>query len=70
MKYRKNKPAVKQAQQKFIDVYSRNNLLEIKDGVYIRNVDMYKSIGTHWIAFHVNDENVIYSDSFREIRNS
>ena len=31
---------------------------------------MYKSIGTHWIAFHVNDENVIYSDSFREIRNS
>ena len=51
------------------DVYSRNNLPEIKDGTFIRNVDMYKSIGTHWIAFHVNGENIIYSDSFGEIRN-
>ena len=40
------------------------------------NLDEYESIGTHWIALYVNDENVIYFDSFgienipKEIRNS
>ena len=50
---------------KFNGVYSRNNLFKIKDGTYIINLDEYASIGTHWIALYVNDNNVTYSDSFR-----
>ena len=49
---------------KFNGVYSRNNLSNIKDGAYIINLDEYESIGTHWIALHVNDNNVTYFDSF------
>ena len=39
------------------------------------NSDEYESIGTHWIAFYVNDENLTYFVSFgvehipKEIRN-
>ena len=47
---------------KFNGVYSRNSLPEIKNGIYIINLDEYKSIGTHWIA-NVNS-NVTYCDSF------
>ena len=49
---------------KFNGVYSRNNLSKIKDGAYIINLDEYESIGTHWIALHVNDNNVTFFDSF------
>ena len=49
---------------KFNGVYSRNNLTKIKDGAYIINLDEYESIGTHWIALYVNDNNVTYFDSF------
>ena len=49
---------------KFNGVYSRNNSPKIKDGVYIINLDEYKSIWTHWIALYVNDNNVTYFDSF------
>ena len=28
------------------------------------NLDELKSIGNHWIALYVNDNNVIYFDSF------
>ena len=56
-KYYENEP-------KFNGVYSRNNLFKIKDGAYIINLDEYESIGTHWIALHVNDHNVTYFDSF------
>ena len=28
------------------------------------NLDEYESIGTYWIDFYVNDNNVIYFDSF------
>ena len=31
---------------------------------YIINLDEYKSIGTHWTAFYMNDNNVTYFDSF------
>ena len=44
--------------------YLRNNLLEIKNGAYIINLDEYKSIGTHWIALYVTGDNVTYFDSF------
>ena len=53
-----------QSEPKFNGVYSRNNLPKIKDGVYVINIDKYKSIGTHWIALYLNAENVTYFDSF------
>ena len=56
-KYYKNKP-------KFNGAYLRNNLPKIKDGVYIINLDDYKLIWTHCIAFYVNGDNVTYSNSF------
>ena len=37
---------------------------KIKDGAYIINLDEYESIGTHWIALYVNDNDVAYFDSF------
>ena len=49
---------------KFNSVYSRNNLSKIKDGVYIINLDEYKSVGTHWIVLYVNDNNVTCFESF------
>ena len=56
-KYYQNEP-------KFNDVFSRNNLPKIKDGAYVVNLDEYKSIRTHWIAFYVNVINITYFDSF------
>ena len=53
-----------QKEPKFNGVYSRNNLSKIKVGAYIINLDEYESIGTHWIALHVNAENVTYFVSF------
>ena len=53
-------------QSKFNGVYSRDNLPnKIKDGAYVRNLDDYSDIGTHWIAFYVvKNNNVTYFDSF------
>ena len=48
----------------FYAVYSRNNLLKIKDGAYVTLFNGYKSIGTYQISFDVNTENVTYFDSF------
>ena len=56
-KYYENEP-------KFNGVYSRNNSSKIKEGTYIINLDEYESIGTHWIALFVNDNNVTYFDNF------
>ena len=50
---------------KFNGVYWRNNLTKIKDGEYIINLDEYEAVETHWVAMHVNDNNVTYFDSFR-----
>ena len=41
---------------------------EIKDGSYIINLDENESRGTHWIALHVNTENITYFDNF-EVEN-
>ena len=41
-----------------------NNLPKIKDGAYVINLDEFKSIGIHWIAFDVNDNDIIYFHSF------
>ena len=48
---------------RFNGVYFRDNLSKIKDGGYIINSDEYADIGTHWVAFWVNN-NVTYFDSF------
>ena len=57
-KYYRNEPKVNGA-------YSRNNLPKMKDGAYLVSLDEYESIGTYWIAFYVDDNNIIYFDSFR-----
>ena len=36
-----------QNEPKFSGVYSRNNLPKIKDGAYVKNLNVYESIGTH-----------------------
>ena len=47
----------------------------IKDGTYVINLNMYISIGTHWIALYVNGDNATYFDGFgveyilKEIKN-
>ena len=56
-KYHQNEP-------KFNGVYSWNNLPKIKDGEYIKNLDEFKSIGTHLIALYVNTNNIVYFDGF------
>ena len=48
-----------------LNYYSRNNLSKVKDETYIINLDEYESVGTHWIALYVNDNNVTCFDSFR-----
>ena len=53
-----------QNEPRFNGVYSRNNLPKIKDEVYLMNFDELKSIGSHWIALYVKDNNVIYFHSF------
>ena len=39
-----------QNQNRFNGVYSRDNIPEIKDGVYVINLDKHSDIGTHWIV--------------------
>ena len=53
-----------QNESKFNGVYSRNILPKIKDEAYVINLDEFKSIRTHSIALHVNNNNVAYFDSF------
>ena len=54
-----------QNETKFNGVYTRNNLPKIKDVAYVKNLDEYKSIGTHWIVLYVKANNIVYFDSFR-----
>ena len=35
-----------------------------KDGAYVEDLVEYKSIGFHWIALHMNSDNITYFDSF------
>ena len=56
-KYYQNKP-------KFNGVYSRNNFPRTRDEAYVISLDVFKSIGTHWIDLYVNYNNVTYFDSF------
>ena len=54
-----------QDEPKFNGFYSSDNLLnEIKDGVYVINLDEYVDAGTHWIALYKFDNDASYFDSF------
>ena len=56
--YYKNEP-------RFIGVFIRDNLPDkIKDGAYVVNLDEYSDIGTHWVAFYVNNKTTTYFDKF------
>ena len=54
----------------FDGVFSRDNLPErsstdeIKNCVYVTNLDEYHDIGTDWIALYVNNKTVTYFDYF------
>ena len=64
-----------QDEPKFNGVSSRDNLQKIKGGVYVINLDEYKSKGTHSIVLYVNGDNGIPSynatlfDTFEHIPN-
>ena len=50
---------------RFNGVFSRDNLPNsIKNGAYVINLDEYHDIGTHWVALYVNNNTIIYFDSF------
>ena len=51
-------------QPRFNSVYPRDNLANMKDGVYVINLDEHYDIGTHWIALYVLNNDVTYFDSF------
>ena len=53
-----------QNQPRFNGVYLRDNLPRIRDGAYIISLDEYSDIGTHWIALHVQNNDVTYFVSF------
>ena len=51
-------------QSRFNGVYSRDNLLRIKDGAYVINLDESSDVGTHWIALFMLNNDVTYFDIF------
>ena len=54
-----------QNESRFNGVFSRDNLPNsTKNGAYVINLDKYHDIGTHWVAFYVNNKIVTYFDSF------
>ena len=51
-KYYQNEP-------RFNGVYSRDNLLKIKDGVYVINLDEYSDIWAHWVDLGVDNNDLL-----------
>ena len=49
---------------RFNGVYSRDNLPKINNGEYVINLDEYSDIGTNWIHWYVQNNEVTYFDSF------
>ena len=52
-----------QGKPKFNVVYFRDNLLKIKDGANVINLDEYSDIASHWIALYASNNNVTYFNS-------
>ena len=65
-----------QNEPKVNGVYSRNSLPisqfnhlpKMKDGAFVINLDKFKPVGTHWMAWHVNGNSVTYFDSLLELQ--
>ena len=53
-----------QHEPRFDGVYSRDNLLKVRDGAYVINLDEYSYLGTHWIALYSLNNDVTYFDNF------
>ena len=54
-----------QNESRFISVHSRDNLSKkIKDRAYVKDLDEYVDVGTHWIALYELDNDATYFDSF------
>ena len=49
---------------RFNGVYSRDHLPKIKDGAYLKNLDEYSDIRTHWVSLYVNNNSATSFDSF------
>ena len=47
-----------QYESKFNDIYLRNDLPKIKDKAYVRNLDEFKLLGTHWIVIDFKNDNL------------
>ena len=62
-KYYQNEPSY-QNEPRFNGVYSRDNLQKRKGGANILNLDEYSDIETHWVALYVQNNDVIYFNSF------
>ena len=50
---------------RFDSVFSKNNLLRIKDGAYVISLDNKKSKGTHWVSLFIDRNTAVYFDSFK-----
>ena len=57
-KYYQNEPI-------FNGLYSRNNLpKKVRDGAYVINLNEYVYVGTDWIAFFCNRNEIVHFGSF------
>ena len=54
-----------QNKSRFNGVYSRDNLpKQIKDEVYVINLDEHKDTGIHWVVLFCKKNEIVYFDSF------
>ena len=53
-----------QNEPRFNGIYSRDNLLKVKNGAYVTNLDEYSDIGTHWVVLYVHNNDATYFNSF------
>ena len=49
---------------RFNGVFSRDNLLRIKHGAYVANLDYKQSKGTRWVSLFIGRSKVMYLNSF------
>ena len=50
---------------RFNGVFSRDNMpKKVKEGVYVKNLDEYADVGTHWVALFCKGSEIVYFDSF------
>ena len=47
-----------------VEIIYQIQYVHVKNGAYVINLDEYRDIGTHWVAFYVNNKTATYFDSF------